>query len=492
MSKSQKQYKNVYTILEKAKKGELNSYYNNRDGLFGKINFYKKPDLIKPHLHYLDDSRLNTIVRNYITDNETLKKYFAEAKSGKNSDFDKYKTDFTKNFEKLPKHLINDIFKMYYHKMENLDFEERTTQNYTKFKILEKSNNPIGKIMAENSSLKSAIFTRNMISYLVSRLTHLQFTDKEEHQNMLNGLNGDSEFDQQSDEALKKMFDSQSAKQQLEKEMNDAQQLCKNLDGTLDNEVQEQIFETANKDGGLKAGDLSPDYIRKVNQRLETINLSMGSLKEKIKKLLDKSVNYFSSSKITIHEDLLNSDNISGLDDYELLHPKIRKMFLEDIMVKETKNVGKIDIYIDISGSMSSSCGVKNANGDQVSNLDFCKSFVFKLEQLGMLNDVYIFNTKVRKYKKDPISIAMLDTSGGTSIDVVVHNIAKNGLNALVITDAEDSCSIYSDKAFFIGVEGSSFYQFEQQCLNQYTLKNQMIVFNGTTIKNVGRDGNPI
>ena len=37
MSKN-KQYKNVYTILEKAKKGELDSYYKG-DGLFGKIDF---------------------------------------------------------------------------------------------------------------------------------------------------------------------------------------------------------------------------------------------------------------------------------------------------------------------------------------------------------------------------------------------------------------------------------------------------------------------
>ncbi len=46
-----RQYKNAYTILEKVKKGEIDSYYRNEDSLFSKINFYKKPDLINPLLY---------------------------------------------------------------------------------------------------------------------------------------------------------------------------------------------------------------------------------------------------------------------------------------------------------------------------------------------------------------------------------------------------------------------------------------------------------
>jgi hypothetical protein len=45
---SSKQYKNVYTILEKVKKGEIQTHYKESQGLFGKLNFYKKADLIKP------------------------------------------------------------------------------------------------------------------------------------------------------------------------------------------------------------------------------------------------------------------------------------------------------------------------------------------------------------------------------------------------------------------------------------------------------------
>jgi hypothetical protein len=68
-----KEYKNVYTILEKVKKGEIDTYYKDRDGLFGRINFYRKPDLIKPHLHYLDESKIENIFDTYMNDKSIIK-----------------------------------------------------------------------------------------------------------------------------------------------------------------------------------------------------------------------------------------------------------------------------------------------------------------------------------------------------------------------------------------------------------------------------------
>ena len=152
---------------------------------------------------------------------------------------------------------------------------------------------------------------------------------------------------------------------------------------------------------------------------------SMGSLKDRIKKLLDKSVSYFSAKTTTQYEDLLNSDNIAGLEDYFLLHPKLRKICLEDILVKDTKSIGKIDIYIDISGSMDSDCGIKNSEMRYVTKLDFCKTFAAKLKAMDMLNDVYVFNNKVKKMKNDLITISMLSTSGGTTIDAAVRKIGR-------------------------------------------------------------------
>jgi hypothetical protein len=500
---SPKNYKNVYTILEKVKKGEIKSYYKDDEGLFGKINFYKKPDLIKPYLHYIDESRLDNIVDSHLKDNKAVNEVYQ--KFAKTTDFKKIDpnkapnaTDFYhkfyENYKKFPKHLPKDIFKMYYNQIEKLDFEDRDEKNHTKFKFLERANNPVGKIMSEHSNLKSAIYARNIMAYFVARMTIMDYIDPQASEDIKNGLKGSSDFDNDGvDKAMKDMMDSKQGKSMLDDAMQKAQDLCKQMDDNMDDEVQEQMFENANKHGDDgTAGKLSPDFINQLTARLEKINLSMGSLKEKIKKLLDKSVSYFSANEKTEYEDLFNSDNMAGLEDYELLHPKLRKIFAEDLQVKSTKKVGKIDIYIDISGSMDSSCGISNDKGNYISKLDFCKAFAAKLKSMGMLNDVYMFNNRVKKGKTDIISISMMSCSGGTTIDEAVRSIERNGVNALVITDAEDDCSIYSDKAFFIGVEGSRFNYFNDDTIKQYSDKGQVVVFNGKAINKVDEKGNVV
>lgn len=494
-----KQYKNVYTILEKVKKGEIQSHYKSEGGLFGKLNFYKKPDLIKPYVHYIDEGKISRIVDVAFQDSNKMKEEynnfsktaaFKKLDEDKKPDFNAYYSKVRETYEKFPKHLKLDIFKMYYNKMDKLEFEERTEKNRTRFKFLEKANNPVGKIMTENANLKSSIFTRNMMMYYMMQMTQLEYIDPQAAQDLQNGLNGDSEFDNDAAEnALDKMLSSQTSKNALDRAMQDAQETCKMMDESMGKDIQEQIFDQANLAGGGEAGKMSPDYMRQVAGKLENIKLSMGALKEKLKKLLDKSASYFSSRKITTYDDLFNAQDISGLEDYELLHPKLRKIFAEDIQVKDTKSVGKIDVYIDISGSMASSCGSKDENGNQISRINFAKSMVAKLKDMDMLNDVYLFDTRLKKYRNDLIAISMIDCGGGTTIDVAVMNIARNDNNAIIITDAEDRCRVFTDKAFFIGLEGASFNHFEDDIIKQYSQRGQVVIFNGSKISKVNQQG---
>lgn len=502
MSSKGKQYKNVYTILEKVKKGEIQSqsYYKDKDGLFGKLNFYKKADLVKPYVHYIDERKIESIVEKDIYSEESIKDYyqrfaksssFGRLQEDQKPDLKKFHEKLKENYQKFPKHLKYDIHKMYYHKVDKLEFEGRTDTNRTRYKFLEKANNPVGKIMSEGSNLKSAIFTKQMMLYYMMQMTMMEYIDPDAHNQMQQGLDGgaDNEFNNDDvDKAMDKMMNNSLSKNMLDKAMQDAQDTCKMMDQHIDKDTQEKMFENAYKGGDGDAGKLSPDYFRQVAARLEQISLSMGSLKEKLQKLLDKSAAYFSARKIVTYDDLLNSQDVSGLDDYELLHPKLRKMFIEDIMIKEHKYVGKIDVYIDVSGSMSSNCGVTNTKGQNISKIDFAKSMVAKLKQLDMLNDVYLFDTRVKKYRNDLVSISMIDCGGGTTISYAVQNIDKVGNNALVITDAEDSCHVYSDKAFFIGVQGARFTGFDKQ----YMQKDQCVVFDGHSVKRVGMNGHVI
>ena len=499
MSKN-KQYKNVYTILEKVKKGEIQGHYKDKEGLFGKLNFYKKADLVKPYLHYIDEDNVKNIVDREVGSMESIKEYFnrfqksssfGKIEEDKKPDMQKFYQKLRENYEKFPKHLKYDIHKMYYHKIDKLEFEDRTDGNRTRYKFLEKANNPVGKIMSEGSNLKSAIFTKQMMLYYMMQMTMLEYVDPDAHQQMQQGLEGgpDSEFNNDAvDDAMDKMMNNQLSKNMLDKAMQDAQDTCKMMDHNIDNETQEKMFDQSYQGGGNKAGTFSPDYFRQVAARLESIRISMGSLKEKLQKLLDKSAAYFSARKVVIFDDLLNSQDVSGLEDYELLHPKLRKMFIEDIMIKEHKYVGKIDVYVDVSGSMSSGCGVKNTKGDSISKIDFAKSMIAKLKEMDMLNDVYLFDTRVRKYRNDLISISMIDCGGGTTIDNAVGSIERVGNNALVITDAEDSCRHYSDKAFFIGVEGARFTSFD----HKYMERHQCVVFDGKSVKKVDIHGHAV
>ena len=492
---SGKQYKNVYTILEKVKKGEIDTHYKDRDGLFGKINFYKKADLVKPYMHYIDERRLTQLVDSHIQNRETLKDMFNNtnrdiASTNQVASLEDFQKKIRENYNKIPSHLKNDIFKMFYNKMSQIEFEERTSANYTKFKFLERANNPVGKIMTESSNLKSAIFTRNIIEYFLQQITTLQYTDPNAADDLLNSLNNGNDFsDQDIDKIFKKSMDSKRGQKRLEEKMDDAQQMCNDIDKTIDKDLQDEIFQDS---GDNTAGKFDKEYFNELSYRLERISMSMGPLKEKIKKLLDKSVSYFSSRKVTIHEDIFNSDNISGLDEYIFLHPKLRKVMIEDVMIKDTKNVGKIDVYIDVSGSMSGGCGVTGQDGRSIDKLDFCKAFAAKLQNMGMLNNIYIFNDYVKKIKTDVVSIALIGTSGGTNIDRAVTSIERNGVNALLITDAEDSCSIYSEKAFFIGINGCRFNSFNSQTISTYSDKGQAVMFDGKRIYPIDKNGHVV
>lgn len=495
---SKKQYKNVYTILEKVKKGEIQTHYNERDGLFSKLKFYEKPDLIKPYVHYIDQWRIDSIVRDEIKNVEAVTKMynkfvahssFKKLADDKKPDLKNFFDKLQDNYQKLPEHLKYDVQKMYYHTMDKLDFVDRTEKNNTKFKFLEMANNPVGKIMSEGSNLKSAIFTKNMIMYYLVQMTMMDYIDPQTKQEVQDGLNGqgDGNGKGQSD-AMSKMFGNDLAKKMLDQAMDQAQQTCKMIDETLDQDIQEQLYESS-EGGGVQAGKLSPDYLRNIASHLAKMKMSTGSLKEKIKKLLDKTASYFSAATVSTYDDLLNAQDVSGLDEYILLHPRLRKIFIEDIQIKETKPVGKIDVYVDISGSMNENCGVHDDNGKQITKIEFAKCMMAKLKEMDMLNDVYLFNTSTKKYRNDLISISMIGTSGGTTIDSAINRIENNGNNALVITDAEDSCSIYSEKAYFIGVNGARFNHFNQDVLKRYHSKDQLIMFNGKQIFNIDHKG---
>lgn len=496
MKSGGRQYKNVYTILEKVKKGEIQSYYKEEESLFSKLEFYKKPDLLKPYVHYIDETKIETIIKNFIYDFKEVKKEYKNlkefihrlpvARQVGDKAFHKLLVD---NFSRIPQHLYYDIFKMYYHKIERIDFTDRTPENKMRYKFLEKGNSPVGKIMSEGSNLKSAIFTRNILFYFALQLTKLSLEDPKKAEDLRKNLENSSKLDDsQFEDLMNSMFEGDDAQKELQEAVDKASDFCKQIDESGDQDIQDMLFDNCTSSEG--ANKLSTEFMRDAAANMKNIKFSMNSLKEKIKKLMDKSTSYFSAKKEIIIEDLFNADSIAGLDDYLEFHPKLRKVFIEDISIKETKSIGKIDLYVDISGSMNNSC--TEIDSVRISRMDFAKSFILKMKELDLLNEVYVFNTKVRKYKQDDFSIAILDSDGGTDITKVVSNIKANGNNAIIITDAEDRCNIYSEKAFFIGVKGCKFHHFDLFTLKKYVDADQVVIFDGMKITRIDENGFPI
>lgn len=487
---AKKDYKNVYTILEKVKKGEIKTHYKkDSDGLFGKVNFYRRPDIIKPYLHYMDEDNVKGIVASSFTQdsNGAMNPYLQK-------EVDKYKnpnekTEFlkklTENYRKLPKHLIYDIYKMYYSKMDKLKFEDRSETNNGKYRLLERSNNPIGKIMSENAELKSSIFTQSAILNYLIQLTKLELKDPEAKEELDKCMNGESDKSQkEQDKLLDKFMNSTDSKKSLDEAMKHAEETCKMIDENIPEDIQKEMFE--NGDSDKSASKIGPQYLKEISDNLRAMKFSMRGLKERLQKVMNKATSYFSAKKINKYEDLFNADDVSGLEDHILLHPKLRKIFAEDIQVKDTKPVGKLSVYVDISGSMSGNSGSK-IDGVHVSCLDFSKALIAKLKDMDMLEELYLFNNYIREHKTDIVSIARIPCDGGTDIEKVVRDIIVKDKNSVVITDAGDSCDLYSEKAFFIGVSGSNFRGFRQ--LQKYREGKQIIIFDGENVYDVNDKG---
>jgi hypothetical protein len=497
--------KSKYTSTPYYSSRGVSRYYDDeRPSLFDRVQFYQKPDLIKPTLHWLDESSVKSFVKDMFGDKshlmqqaELLKASSAPEVQTMVPDSSKFVTKMANNFDKIPAHLIYDIFKMYYNKTTKLEFEQRTEKNKMRYKFLERSNDAVGKIMSESSHLKSAVFTRNIVMHYLMHMTLMDYIEPKSSDKMSSALNEEKQRKNSADKAqdtMDQMMNHPNFDKGLRDAIQNAQQVCQLLDENMDQDLQESLFKESDssgfKKGGNGASKVSLETLQDVKQRLDHIKMNMTSVKEVIKKLLDKTFSYFSSRKEIEYEDLFNSTDVSGLDEYVLLHPKVRKIFAEDILIPTHKSVGKINVYIDISGSMDGGCGLKNAKKQHIDRLDFAKSIVAQLMESNMINKVFLFNSEVKEIKPNLISLSYVSTSGGTTINSVVKHINEvEKTHSLIITDAEDGCNTYSDQAYFIGVKGSNFSHFADDTIKKYSENDQVIIFDGNKMHRVDQHG---
>lgn len=280
--------------------------------------------------------------------------------------------------------------------------------------------------------------------------------------------------------------ESRNSNNLLEKLMMNALQDINNIKETMTDEEMRKLWEDLQQDPRNQRNlmKMDPTFVRKMAAEYRNIKVNGDRLKERIKGLLDRSISYFSSKEIVRFENIFDADSLDGLEDWALLHPGVRRLLTDDINVKTSKRIGKIDAYVDISGSMDGS------SGTNLTKLDFAKAIVLRLIDMDMLNNLYVFNDNIYPVGSDLYSILGITNDGGTNITRVVNAIENKGVNALIITDCESTLSTYSDKAFFIGVRGARFGSFSSGVRERMAENRQMVCFDGSDILDVDKNGN--
>lgn len=443
----------------------------------------------------------------------------------------------------FPKHLINDIFNIFNKDVEKLSFKKRNKYNKARYKIIEMINNPYYKIMTRNSYIKSFIFTNYFLQYILLRLSLLSFSDKESFESLINDLNsediGDSPNDlddkksnqntspsgeknndrnnENNDNKNDTIIDHQNNNSSdnsnsngngikreseetsetdkndiineiikkdplFDKLMNDAVQTVNRIDDMFTEEEQENLWKDLENKKNKDIELLNHAAIEDLHDQYRNIIMNINSVKPVIKKLLDKTLNSFSIKEKTEYE--FFSENLNEIENIEFLHPKLRKVFFEDLLSKNVIKEGKINIYIDTSGSMSALCGFLN-----LEKMEFAKAFVYHLKKMNILNEIYEFKDKVIPTKGRLIDVLSLDASGTTNITNVVQHANSRKINSIVLTDAEDHCYITSPYLTFIGVKGAKFTRFDKDVIKYYNDRERIIIFDGEKINKVDSYG---
>ena len=304
--------------------------------------------------------------------------------------------------------------------------------------------------------------------------TNLQFEDGEDINEW------DQKFDNLLNDVLNKRLKNISEQE--------AMKLASDLDSQISKSEQDALTKY------LAAGKIGPrkeDLLSRFNGKLLKMELAGKELNDWIQLLLAKSKKYHLIEQKNEYELFIDSDNYNHFENHQLIHPRIRNIFLDDILVKKETRKEKLNLYIDISGSMEA-WKLKDSLDNNITSMDFAKAISVEMSNQNIIDEVYLFNQEIISYDNSPDSLAKIISQGGTDIKKVVEHIIAQGKKSIVITDAFDKCDKYSDLVFFIGVKGANFTHFTKECLIDYTQNEQMVMFDGKSIYNIGITGHII
>ena len=445
-------------------------FSNTGDGAFG---FRKDRHVIMPGVSYYEEEKLKK-VRDYVA-----------KETGKECT--------------LSQELINDIYSIYVNK----DVKRRPEDgsNAIRHKVLDKVYDSLTKIVTVDSPLYTQILSRE----LAMALQVVDDEVREEQRNQSGGGEGDGDSDglesSTGDEGQEGDGDGDPEDGSKESGKSDSSGNRKSIEDIVDNALEkakgniekakdksdEKIKDLEDQLGKEAMKDLmhnDPEFLEKIDElraRLRNVSINKSSIQKVMEKILNESMNYFSKKFKRVEESLFDCEDCEDLFGLEFLNPIFKNAELMSIGNESRVYKGKIDLYLDCSGSMSST---ETFEGDSIRMIDLAKGIAMVLHRMGMIDNLYFFDNYLYKIENvNEISILSFSRSGGTNFNKVIDMINEEGNNSVIITDGYDNCRKYSKQAFWIGIGGTTFAPYGDSAFTNYRENKQCVAYNSNTSK---------
>jgi len=454
------------------------------------------PAVIMPAMTATDCRRLIQMLDQYIQTRENLRPYFARITSSndyrnrsnpKKISLDRFHSEVKRCWEELPKGFVKDLYTLYYYPVSDLVVSSSSFMLHASYRILVQSNKPLIKILTEGSNLKSTMIVRSLVLFYLIQLAKINlFSHENTMRSEPSAVFGEGLLVGEVSDKFEEIINTVQNSKLKEIMLGDAVQDAARADQAMSEEMQLRLTTSIAQEAGKSH---RKDLLNRFVGKLLKIDLSLQELGNWIEILLKKSSGYFESKLEKRYVHLLDADDGQMLEsELHLLHPRLRNIFWDDLSVPIRTRKGKVNLYIDISGSMDATI-YKSAEGDKVSSLDFAKALACEMSKKRLINEVFLFNNHINSYQHDPESLAKIIAIGGTDISKVVAHINDKKENSIIITDACDRCALYSEHAYFIGVKGASFRVFGKEAMAKYSFNNQAVLFDGNNVFDLDSNG---
>lgn len=449
-----------------------NRYQNTGDGMFG---FRKDKHVIMPGVTSYEERRL-----------EKVKDYVAK-ETGKECT--------------LSQELINDVYSIYVN--EDVKRRPEADNNQIRHKVLDKVYDSLTKVVTVDSPLYTQILTRELA--LALQIVDDEIKEEQEKNGSgdggedgdPNGLessmgSGDGEGDGEEGSEQKDQEPTQGSSK--ESGSSNRKSLEDLVDKALDNatdkiekakdKADEKIKDLEDQLGKEAMKDLmnqDPEFLEKIDElkdALSRVTINKDSIRKVMEKILNESMNYFSSKFKRVEESLFDCEECEDLFGLEFLHPIFKNAEIMNVGNETRIYKGKMDLYIDCSGSMGSN---EYFEGTSIRMIDLAKGIAMVLFRMGMIENLYFFDGALYKIDNiNEITILSFSKSGGTNFNKVISKIKENGNNSVIITDGYDGCREHTKQAFWIGIGGTQFER-SGDAFDHYRAGKQCVAYNSET-----------